>query len=250
MRCLAPSWPTQRPGPRLMPADLAGRRIRSSIAPTAAIAAKPISPPPSRLPYSALTSLEYPPAGPLQLTLATFRAECLLNGCVGEAFSIIGVSRCPLPYLPASGEGSEGAWCQQGSDQSVMLDSPVNAAVRSVSRRGTMPALVRMALVLPMLAFVAGCSTWSLFGSDKDEVLPDEPADKLYNEGVYLLNEKHDSKGAAKKFEEVDRQHPYSEWARKSLLMSAYSYYEARNYDESISSAKRYISLHPGTPDA
>ena len=122
--------------------------------------------------------------------------------------------------------------------------------MRRAPWRGIMVGLARMALLLPMLAFMTGCSTWSLFGSDKDEVLPDEPADKLYNAGVYLLNEKHDSKTAAKKFEEVDRQHPYSEWARKSLLMSAYSYYEARNYDESISSAKRYISLHPGTPDA
>src|SRR5215468_10604793 len=131
-----------------------------------------------------------------------------------------------------------------------MTESPVNAVVRSAPRRGILPGLARIALLLPMLAFVTGCSTWSLFGSDKEDVLPDEPADKLYNEGVYLLNEKHDFKAAAKKFEEVDRQHPYSEWARKSLLMSAYSYYEARNYDESISSAKRYISLHPGTPDA
>jgi len=131
-----------------------------------------------------------------------------------------------------------------------MLDSPVNATMRRAPRRGIMVGLARMALLLPLLAFMTGCSTWSLFGSDKEEVLPDEPADKLYNEGVYLLNEKHDAKTAAKKFEEVDRQHPYSEWARKSLLMSAYSYYEARNYDDSISSAKRYISLHPGTPDA
>jgi outer membrane protein assembly factor BamD len=113
-----------------------------------------------------------------------------------------------------------------------------------------MPILARMLLVLPMLAFAAGCSTWSLFGGDKDDVLPDEPAEKLYNEGVYYLNEKHDPKAAAKKFEEVDRQHPYSEWARKSLLMSAYSYYDAKNYDETISSAKRYISLHPGTSDS
>ena len=100
---------------------------------------------------------------------------------------------------------------------------------------------------------MAGCSTWSTLSSwfgDKDEVLPDEPADKLYNEGVYILNEKKDAKAAAKKFEEVDRQHPYSEWARKSLLMSAYTYYEAHSYEESISAAKRYISLHPGTPDA
>jgi outer membrane protein assembly factor BamD len=125
-----------------------------------------------------------------------------------------------------------------------MLNGPVTGAGRVIH------ALVRLLLVLPMLAFVAGCSTWSLFGGDKDEVAPDEPAEKLYNEGVYYLNEKHDPKAAAKKFEEVDRQHPYSEWARKSLVMSAYSYYDAKNYDESINSAKRYISLHPGTPDA
>lgn len=54
---------------------------------------------------------------------------------------------------------------------------------------------------------------------------------------------------AAKKFEEVDRQHPYSEWARKALLMSAYANYEAKKYDDSIAAAKRYISLHPGSTD-
>jgi outer membrane protein assembly factor BamD len=131
-----------------------------------------------------------------------------------------------------------------------MRNCLVAAGVRAARRDGAVPALARVVLILPMLAFVAGCSTWSSWFGDKDEVLPDEAADKLYNEGVYLLNEKSDSKAASKKFEEVDRQHPYSEWARKSLLMSAYSYYQARNYEESISAAKRYISLHPGTPDA
>ena len=58
------------------------------------------------------------------------------------------------------------------------------------------------------------------------------------------------SKDAAKKFEEVDRQHPYSEWARKSLIMSAYAYYEAGPYDDCINSARRYVTLHPGSPDA
>jgi outer membrane protein assembly factor BamD len=127
------------------------------------------------------------------------------------------------------------------------------AVVPGAHGRGAFAMLARLAVLLPMLAFVAGCSSFGSFGSffgDKDEVLPDEPADKLYNEGVYYLNEKKDPKAAAKKFEEVDRQHPYSEWARKSLLMSAYTYYEARNYEESITAAKRYISLHPGTPDA
>jgi outer membrane protein assembly factor BamD len=108
-------------------------------------------------------------------------------------------------------------------------------------------AIARLILLLPLLAFVAGCA--SAFG-EKDEVVADVPADRLYNEGVYLLNEKKDSKEAAKKFEEVDRQHPYSEWARKALLMSAYSYYESKQYEEAIGAAKRYISLHPGTSDA
>jgi outer membrane protein assembly factor BamD len=104
-----------------------------------------------------------------------------------------------------------------------------------------------LALVAPLLG---GCDTLGgLFGPKDDPVL-DEPADKLYNEGLYLLNEKRDIKGAAKKFDEVDRQHPYSEWARKSLIMSAYAYYEAGAYDDSIGAARRYIQLHPGSPDA
>ena len=86
--------------------------------------------------------------------------------------------------------------------------------------------------------------------SDKDDQPPDEPADKLYNQGVFLLNEEKNYKEAAKKFEEVDRQHPYSEWARKALIMSAYAYYEARDYDDSVTAARRYISLHPGSPEA
>ena len=84
----------------------------------------------------------------------------------------------------------------------------------------------------------------------KDKVLPDEPADKLYNEGLYLLNEKKSVKDAAKKFEEVDRQHPYSEMARKSLIMSAYAYYQGGEYEEAITAAKRYVTLHPGSPDS
>src|SRR5215208_3589070 len=79
---------------------------------------------------------------------------------------------------------------------------------------------------------------------------PDEPAEKLYNEGVFLVNEKRDYKEAIKRFEEVDRQHPYSDWARKALLMSAYSSYQAKEYDDTVATAKRYIALHPGTPDA
>ena len=95
---------------------------------------------------------------------------------------------------------------------------------------------------------VAALPACSLFG--KEDVIPDDPADKLYNEGLFLLNNKKDYKQAAKRFEEVDRQHPYSEWARKALLMSAYAHYEGLEYEESVTAAKRYVTLHPGSPDA
>ena len=100
------------------------------------------------------------------------------------------------------------------------------------------------------LALVAvplmGCS---YFNKD-DDYVRDDPADKLYNEGLFLLNNKQDYKEAAKKFDEVDRQNPYSDWARKALLMSAYSYYQAQEYSDCITSAQRYVTLHPGSPDA
>jgi outer membrane protein assembly factor BamD len=106
-------------------------------------------------------------------------------------------------------------------------------------------ARLARAAALSLAVALAGCSMF-----DTDKVIPDEPADKLYNEGLFLLNQKKDPKEAAKKFEEVDRQHPYSEWARKSLIMSAYAYYEAGAYEESVTAARRYITLHPGSPDA
>lgn len=113
------------------------------------------------------------------------------------------------------------------------------ARTASRLRRGAL-GLVLLAIALP-LAACAG----------KDDIqLPDDPADKLYNEGLYLLNQKRDYKDAAKKFEEVDRQHPYSDWARKALIMQAYAYYEAKEYTDSISAASRYVTLHPGSPDA
>lgn len=55
---------------------------------------------------------------------------------------------------------------------------------------------------------------------------------------------------AAALFDEVERQHPYSPWARRAQLMSAFSYYMAQKYNDSISSARRFLSIHPGNKDA
>ncbi len=112
---------------------------------------------------------------------------------------------------------------------------------------------LRLAATLAVVALpLGGCGTGALWDKfmAKEETFVDEPADKLYNEGLYLLNEKKDPRAASKKFEEVDRQHPYSEWARKSLLMSAFAFYEGGDYDSCIGAASRYVTLHPGSPDA
>ncbi len=106
--------------------------------------------------------------------------------------------------------------------------------------------LALMILVVPLGA----CTAMGDWFGKKDDALSDDPADRLYNEGLFLMNQKKDYKAAAKKFEEVDRQHPYSDWARKALIMSAYAYYETREYDDAVNAAKRYVTLHPGSSDA
>src|SRR3954452_1476779 len=55
---------------------------------------------------------------------------------------------------------------------------------------------------------------------------------------------------AAKLFDEVERQHPYSEWARRAQLMSAFNYYLAQKYTDAISSARRFVTIHPGNAEA
>ncbi|MBB3772485.1 outer membrane protein assembly factor BamD [Angulomicrobium tetraedrale] len=97
-------------------------------------------------------------------------------------------------------------------------------------------------------ASLGGCA--NLFDTDKEEkIYPDVPAEQRYNEGLTLM-QKEDYAEAIKRFEDVDRQHPYSDWARKSMLMIAYINYNQGRYEESIGAAKRYLTLHPGSADA
>jgi outer membrane protein assembly factor BamD len=115
-------------------------------------------------------------------------------------------------------------------------------------------AVAKLFAVVLCLVPLGACSSISsitdLWGSKDNVNIPDDPADRLYNEGLFLLNNKKDHKAAAKRFEEVDRQHPYSEWARKALLMSAFARYEAKEYDEAVAAAKRYVTLNPASNDA
>ncbi|MEO9338119.1 outer membrane protein assembly factor BamD [Mesorhizobium sp. SB112] len=76
-----------------------------------------------------------------------------------------------------------------------------------------------------------------------------EPADVLYNQGLANLNSGRLTE-ASRKFDAVDRQHPYSEWARKSMVMGAFANYRQGKYEEAVASSQRYLSLYPNTDDA
>jgi outer membrane protein assembly factor BamD len=84
--------------------------------------------------------------------------------------------------------------------------------------------------------------------SDKEEYV-ERPVEVLYNSALDLMLEGKYT-DAAKTFDEVERQHPYSVWATKAQLMAAFSYYQTNQYDQAILAADRFIQLHPNSVDA
>jgi outer membrane protein assembly factor BamD len=112
----------------------------------------------------------------------------------------------------------------------------------SISAARWFPRAAWFGLVL-MAAVLTGCS-----GDDAENLPPDLPAEDLYAQGQNFLAE-GDFKEAAKSFEEVERQHPYSQWATRGQIMAAYSHYEANQYEESVAASERFIDLHPGHKD-
>ena len=88
---------------------------------------------------------------------------------------------------------------------------------------------------------VIGCS-------EKEAPYIEQPVDVLYNRALDDLG-RQEYKAAAKAFEEVDRQHPYSVWATKAQIMAAFTYYQSNKYDDAIIALDRFIQLHPGHRD-
>jgi outer membrane protein assembly factor BamD len=98
-----------------------------------------------------------------------------------------------------------------------------------------------IAIALPLLS---GCA------DDKNkDTYQERPVEQLYNEAMDLLNSE-DYEKAAKAFDEVERQHPYSVWATKSQLMAAFADYQKNKFDDAIVALDRFIQLHPSHKDA
>ncbi len=82
-----------------------------------------------------------------------------------------------------------------------------------------------------------------------DVAYEERPVELLYATGAQKLDA-HQWNEALRYFDEVERQHPYSEWSRRSVLMEAFAHYEAGQYEDAISAADRFTSLYPGNPSA
>jgi outer membrane protein assembly factor BamD len=101
---------------------------------------------------------------------------------------------------------------------------------------------MRLAAAVLLLA-LAACA-----GDAKNQAYIEKPVDDLYNKAMDALVEENYT-AAAKTFDQVESQHPYSVWATKSQLMQVYALYEDGKYDDAIIAADRFIQLHPGHRD-
>jgi len=108
-------------------------------------------------------------------------------------------------------------------------------------RLSLLPSSWRVA-VMALTIVLASC------GSSKNEAYIEKPVDEIYNKAMDALVDEN-YVAAAKSFDQVESQHPYSVWATKSQLMQVYSLYEGGKYDDAIIAADRFIQLHPGHKD-
>lgn len=121
----------------------------------------------------------------------------------------------------------------------------VAGAFGRIGKRFSAVAMVALALTL------GGCE--SLFGGDDrpdfSGTQGEIPVETIYNLAMDELAE-GDYRPAAALFEEVERQYPYSVWARRSILMAAYCYYQVNRYDDAINATDRFLTLYSGNRDA
>lgn len=110
-------------------------------------------------------------------------------------------------------------------------------------------------LVAIMLAasVTAGCSKLGFGGTTtvpEGSEFEKYTAEQIYKRGEYELENNRKPKDAVKYFSEVERLYPYSEWAKRALIMQAYAYHKGKKYEEARGAAQRFIDTYPGDEDA
>ncbi|MBJ7483057.1 MULTISPECIES: outer membrane protein assembly factor BamD [unclassified Brevundimonas] len=119
------------------------------------------------------------------------------------------------------------------------------APVSVLSSRTTLRRIAVATAVIVAAASIAACGA-----RPRPRLAYEErPVELLYNTGYDRLQSRRWA-DAVDYFQEVERQHPYSEWSRRAILMQIYAYYQNGNYVESVAAADRFIQLFPGSPSA
>ena len=111
---------------------------------------------------------------------------------------------------------------------------------------------VRSSVVAVVLACVVSVALAGCVGSRARQPrlqYQERPVEVLYSVGLERLDQRRFSE-AVQFFQEVERQHPYSPWSRRAILMQVYAQYQRNNYEEAIAAADRFIQLYPGSPQA
>jgi len=107
---------------------------------------------------------------------------------------------------------------------------------------------MKISRILAIITVLSGFTLAACSSDDAAKVEENKPVEELYTGAANALDAE-DYEEATRLFEEVERQHPYSQWATRAELMAAYSSYKDMRYDEAILALDRFIELHPGNKD-
>lgn len=100
--------------------------------------------------------------------------------------------------------------------------------------------------IFALVTFLAGCGA----GTQKQTPVENLTAAQIYKRAEYSMEVKHNFKAAAKDFGDVQRLYPYSEWAKRAMIMEAYADHQAKKYEESRAAAQRYLDFYSADTDA
>ncbi len=126
------------------------------------------------------------------------------------------------------------------------------AVFRVAAARPAFRRKAAMVVAVGSLIVLSACSMFSSGdtdnGDDSDTKYVERPVEQIYADAWKAIRGRS-WEHAAKQFDEVERQHPYSIWARRAMLMSAFCYYQANKYSDAINAADQFIQLHPGSQE-
>ena len=105
-----------------------------------------------------------------------------------------------------------------------------------------LPRPARAALAAAALFALAAC------GDREEDQYVERPVEELYNDAVNAMSSQQ-YRRAARLFDEVERQHPYSVWATRAQLQAAYAHYQTNRYDDAVVALDRFIQLNPSHRD-